>query len=90
MSALTRPDDSTPGRLTARLVEDGVAARLQPGLARVAAPKVRMSAAPDLGEGWWRAACEHCPYEYANCAKTDVNERARAHRAAHRAGEAAA
>lgn len=85
MTALARPDTTTPSdRLGARLVQDGVAAQLQTGLVRIAAPKVRVDLAPDRGEGWWRAACEHCPYEYVNCAKTDVNEKARTHRAAHR------
>lgn len=34
------------------------------------------------------ARCDHCPWEYGPTAsKLDANERARSHRAAHRAGD---
>ncbi len=90
MTALSCPADTTPDRPSVSLERGRVAAQLQPGLVRVAAPKVTVGPAPDRGEGWWRAACQHCPYAYANCAKTDVNEKARTHRAAHRSAGVAA
>jgi hypothetical protein len=90
MTALARPDATTSNRPPAPLERGGVAAQLQSGLVRVPTPKVTVDPALDRGEGWWRAACKHCPYEYANCAKTDVNEKARTHRAAHRSGGIAA
>jgi hypothetical protein len=31
--------------------------------------------------------CAHCTEEYANCAKTDVGDHARIHRANHRHGQ---
>lgn len=52
----------------------------------IARPKVTVAPAPDRGPGWFRMTCEHCTEEYANCAKTDVAEHARIHRANHRNG----
>lgn len=40
------------------------------------------------GHMMWAALCDHCDWQYANVAKTDVQWHAKMHREAHRAGRA--
>lgn len=49
-------------------------------------PKVTVDPDDDH-DGWWIAWCHTCPtHVYRNCSKSDVMEKARHHRDAHRLG----
>lgn len=54
-------------------------------------PQVRVQLVPGTEpHPRWAIWCEHCTENYSNTAKTDVHERARAHRDAHRTGRVGA